>query len=309
MIFSEFYGAYYNCVAAIINEAIKRPLDDNDINYFVERFAFKDSFLNINMVNLTEKWGLLDSEGRAVVKNSPTMPLSSLQLRWLKSVMSDKRVNLFEDNCRAVLDSLKDVEPLYKEENIVVFDMCLDGDNYDDLSYRDNFKAVLSAIHNKKVIKVEYDSLSGGHKSLFVSPCKIEYSLKDDKFRLYACSKDKTVILRMSQIICVMEATGEYCSDIIQKSKSVTITVWDDLSGLGRNALERVMLQFSHFKKTAVKLGENEYEVTIEYDVTDETEVLIQLMSFGPLIKVTAPEDFVNLIKFRLAKQLEADIF
>ncbi|MCQ2482593.1 MAG: WYL domain-containing protein [Clostridia bacterium] len=309
MIFSEVYGAYYNCVAAILSAASERPLDDKDINYFVAKYAFKDSYLNINMSSLKDKWGLLNSEGRAVTKNAPTMPLTTLQLRWLKSVMADKRVSLFEENCQEVLNSLKDVEPLYKDESIVIFDKYADGDDYDDLNYRRNFKAVLAAIHNKKVIEIQYKSISGKLSNLTLSPCKIEYSLKDDKFRLFACVKNKSAVLRMSHILTVSETEGNYCSVITQNSKSVTVALRDDLSGLSRNVLERVMLQFSHYKKTAVKTGENEYEVTIEYDDGDETEVLIQLLSFGPLIKVTAPESFVDMIKNRLRKQLETGMF
>ena len=39
------------------------------------------------------------------------------------------------------------------------------------------------------------------------------------------------------------------------------------------------------------------------YDREDETEVLIRILSFGPMIKVIGSERFVNLIKDRLQKQ------
>ena len=35
----------------------------------------------------------------------------------------------------------------------------------------------------------------------------------------------------------------------------------------------------------------------------DETEIVIRVLSFGPMIKVIAPEHFENLIKERLIKQ------
>ncbi|MGE5629050.1 MAG: WYL domain-containing protein, partial [Solirubrobacterales bacterium] len=35
----------------------------------------------------------------------------------------------------------------------------------------------------------------------------------------------------------------------------------------------------------------------------DETELLIRILSFGPVIKVLAPEKFLNLIKERVMKQ------
>ncbi len=40
-----------------------------------------------------------------------------------------------------------------------------------------------------------------------------------------------------------------------------------------------------------------------DYDKDDETEMVIRILSFGPMIKVVQPEHFINLIKERLRKQ------
>ncbi|KIR02988.1 hypothetical protein P261_01803 [Lachnospiraceae bacterium TWA4] len=70
-----------------------------------------------------------------------------------------------------------------------------------------------------------------------------------------------------------------------------------------RNALERVLLHFAHFEKHVKKLDDLHYLITIFYDKEDETEMLIRILSFGPMIKVTAPKHFVGLIKKRLIEQ------
>ena len=70
-----------------------------------------------------------------------------------------------------------------------------------------------------------------------------------------------------------------------------------------RDALERVLLHFAHFEKTAERIEKNRYVVTIHYNKEDETEMVIRILSFGPVIKATAPEHFINLIKQRLLKQ------
>ena len=67
--------------------------------------------------------------------------------------------------------------------------------------------------------------------------------------------------------------------------------------------MERVLLHFAHFEKTAERIEKNRYVVTIHYNKEDETEMVIRILSFGPVIKVTAPEHFINLIKQRLLKQ------
>lgn len=70
-----------------------------------------------------------------------------------------------------------------------------------------------------------------------------------------------------------------------------------------RNALERVLLHFAHFEKQAEKLEEDRYRITIFYEKEDETELVIRILSFGPMVKVTSPQHFVDLIKQRLLAQ------
>ena len=48
---------------------------------------------------------------------------------------------------------------------------------------------------------------------------------------------------------------------------------------------------------------ENIYLVKLFYDESDETEMVIRLLSFGPMIKVIEPLEFKQLIRQRLKKQ------
>lgn len=73
-----------------------------------------------------------------------------------------------------------------------------------------------------------------------------------------------------------------------------------------RNALERVLLHFSHFEKTTRKLDEQCYEIKLWYDKSDETELLIRVLSFGPMLEVRAPADFLARLKRRISAQREA---
>ena len=91
-----------------------------------------------------------------------------------------------------------------------------------------------------------------------------------------------------------------YLNSGIPKSKKKTVGF--ELTDQ-RNALERAMLHFAHFEKQAEKAGEDRYKVKVTYDKEDETELVIRILSFGPMIKVTFPEDFVDLIRDRLKRQ------
>ncbi|MEG1931781.1 MAG: WYL domain-containing protein, partial [Pygmaiobacter sp.] len=94
-----------------------------------------------------------------------------------------------------------------------------------------------------------------------------------------------------------------YFKKTVPANKFVVIELYD-----ARNALERVLLHFAHFKKEAQRLDENHYRITIKYQQDDETELVIRVLSFGPFIRVTEPESFVELITKRLEMQKSCEL-
>jgi len=73
-----------------------------------------------------------------------------------------------------------------------------------------------------------------------------------------------------------------------------------------RNALERCMVHFAHFeKRTEYDEKADKYICSIRYNVKDETEVVIRVLSFGPTIKVVEPDTFIKEIRDRVKKQAE----
>ena len=92
-------------------------------------------------------------------------------------------------------------------------------------------------------------------------------------------------------------------TDITVKSRgkeSVILKIYDE-----RNAMERAMLQFADYRKNTRRCDDNSYLCEIFYDKDDETELLIEILSFGPMIQVIENDHFINLIKQRLKKQAE----
>ena len=62
-----------------------------------------------------------------------------------------------------------------------------------------------------------------------------------------------------------------------------------------RNSLERCMLKFADYEKHTIYDEERAvYTCSIYYDIQDETELLIDLLSFGPVIRVLEPERLVQ---------------
>ena len=298
MIFSELYSAYYNAVAEIIKVAIDHPIQKTELRNIVEKHAFSESVLNIEPAILEERWQIVKPDGSTNINLAPHMPLTITQKRWIKAITLDPRVRLFIDD----LDILPDVTPLFTQDDYVVFDKYSDGDDYEDESYRQRFRLILDAIQNSYPVRIEMDNRNGRRIHKVIVPTCLEYSEKDDKFRLIASAKTFSGTYNLGRIVKCERFNGSCetgdVSEIPTRKSCVIFELFDR-----RNALERVLLHFAHFEKEVERIEEDRYKVTIQYDTDDETEMVIRILSFGPMIKVIEPESFVNLIKERLLNQ------
>lgn len=69
------------------------------------------------------------------------------------------------------------------------------------------------------------------------------------------------------------------------------------------------MLHFSCFEKKIERLDSSgRYRCSIYYDKRWETELLIQVLYFGPIIKDIGPESFLRQVTERVANQPDRPI-
>ena len=303
MIFSEFYSAYYHTVAEILRQATDHPVGKEELRNIIEKNAFEESILNIEPALTEEKWQLLKADGTSVVKKKPQMPLTMLQKRWLKAISLDPRMKLFrEGQIDFERDEWKRIEPLFTPEDYDIFDQYSDGDPYSDENYIRNFRLILDAIEHQYPLRVETYNRKGKRVQTILLPQYLEYSEKDDKFRVIARDFRLGVTVNLGRIVCCEKYVGDEKGKVFRRISPRKRTVVFELKN-ERSALERVLLHFAHFEKQAEKLDEKHYKITVAYDKDDETELVIRILSFGPMIKVVAPAHFENLIKERLMKQ------
>lgn len=303
MIFSELYSAYYHTVAKILKQALNHSVGKEELRTIIKENAFAESSLNMEPALLEGKWQLLKSDGTTVLKKEPEMPLTTLQKQWIKAISLDPRMKLFpEGQIDFEKSEWKDIEPLFTPEDYSVFDKYSDGDNYKDETYIQNFRMVLDAIENQYPLQIETYNHKGKVIYIILLPRYLEYSEKDDKFRLIGQGLKLGGTVNLGRIIhCEKYAGDEKWKSlhrIPSRKRSVVFELNDE-----RSALERVLLHFAHFEKQAERLDGKHYKITVNYDKDDETEIVIRILSFGPMIKVVAPAHFENLIKERLIKQ------
>ena len=296
--FNEIYGTYFNVVSSILRQAQEKQLTKDSLELLVREQAFADSCLTIPKALQDGSWPLLQKDMTTPLRHAPAMPLTTLQRRWLKSLLTDKRIQLYDVDC----SGLEDVEPLFSQEQFVYFDCYNDGDPYDDPQYKQHFRLLLQAIAEKRRVEISFLNNKNDNMLKKYLPTQIEYSAKDDKFRLKAVcgsSLHYVNVARIKECQLLEQDAAEICEQKVPERCKLTALLTDE-----RNALERAMLHFSHLEKTTERLDEKHYKLHLTYDKSDAIEMVIRILSFGPLLQVQEPASFIELLRKRLQKQL-----
>ena len=300
MIFNEIYSAYYNAVAKIITSIINCNADEKTVNKIIEENAFGESMLTVLPSLKSEKWQLVKADMTTPIQHIPTMPLTTIQKQWLKAISLDPRIKLFGIE----FQGLDDVEPMFTSDDYYIYDKYSDGDPFDNEKYIEHFRTILSAMKNKQNLKIEMLNHKGNTVYSRCIPERIEYSEKDDKFRLVTSGCRFIKIININRIT----KCNIYNGDTILKStppeptyEEITLKVKDE-----RNALERCLLHFAHFEKRAERVGDH-YVLHVRFNRDDEPEMVIRVLSFGPMVEVLGSESFKKLIiaKLKIQKSCE----
>ncbi len=300
MLFNEIYSAYYNALAILINRAIDGELNSRNAYDFIKTEAFRESFVYIMDAIQKEQWQIITKEFKTPIKNYTRMPLTTLQKQFLKSISLDKRFALFTNG---KIEGLDDVEPLYEEKDFYYFDLINDGDPYESPEYIDVFKKVLCALKEKRKLHITFIDGKGNNQRKVCIPRRLEYSEKDDKFRLLCLGVHSLSTINLARIkSCELQDEFDEMAlkPLIRNKESIVLEITDE-----RNALERCMLHFSNYEKVTTQLDGKHYEMKLTFNKDDETEVLIRVLSFGPLVKVKSPDHFIGKIRERLMRQKE----
>lgn len=299
MLFSEVYSCYYDTIAELISKAIEGTLDNKTMDAVIRDKAFAESMVDIPRALKNGKWPLIKSDYSSVIKNPPKKPLTLLEKRWLRSLLSDKRIKLFDIS----YEELSDVEPLFDEDIFVRFDVYKDGDPYDNPQYIGNFRTLLAAIKQKCLVHINYTDGRGVVHSLDCAVDNLEYSPKNDRFRVIGVSDNNTVIINLSGISECVLLDKQFCAEDfrpLRNKKELEAILYDT-----NNALDRAMICFSYLEKETIKTDDTKYLFKLRYFEEDESEIIIQLLSFGTSLRVVSPQDLKDKIMQRIKRQID----
>lgn len=316
-IFHEMYGNYFRIVSEILRQ---KEITKEQINKIVSEHGFKETnfFLPDKILSRNgDGWQLLEKEDgilKRILKHEPVSLLTEIQKRWLKSKLDDPKINLFmrKDVISALKKRLESVKPLYRNEYFRYTDRFIDGDDFSDINYQENFRIVLNAVKNHEILEISFNSNTGKKITGYYVPVKIQYSPKNNRFRLFTfVFKENAIsgngIINIGRITEIRK-TGELWKKgisveeyFLQRKCNEPVTVCVSKE---RNATERFFMEFAPYKKsTELDLSSGNCVVKIWYDYQGETELLIRLLGFGSVIEIISPPEFRQKAKERIDRQ------
>lgn len=259
------------------------------------------------------------------------IPLTKWELRWLLTILDDPKMTLFLT--KDTISSLKgiippEITPIKIRESSDT-DIATSADNiyyfdrYHSESYRIDshlFRTLLSALHNSEALNINYNAGKGTTFKGVYYPIYIEFSKRDDRFRLYVQeAKTDRIYMMNCDWISTAELTGtnfdmyrcqSVLKDFFTANQCEVSVEFEDT----RNILDRILNEFSPWKKICECIRKKDknnsvpakYKLTIYYHGYDQMDMVIRLMSYGPYIRFIDKEHFIcQEIMKRIGKQQE----
>lgn len=319
-LFEKIYGCYYQAVGQILKEAAQHPITQERMREIIAERGYQESALILLPKLCSGDWALLEDCGnqtyRSLLKHPPQTPLTNLQKSWLKALLLDDKIPLFltPKEQKDFLEEWSDVPPLYDPEDFYLFDQFADGDVYSSRAYQKHFSLLLEAMETGRMLSGEYFRKNKRPLSMELAPCQLQYSAKNNRFRLLCLqirsgaahrptiwNLDRILTLRLLPKPAPDTVSSYRFSSAEKKTEPVVIAINGQ-----RNSLERCMLHFANYEKhTQYDPDSGVWKCSIYYDDSDEPELLIELLSFGPVLKVLEPASFAEKIRKRVVRQQE----
>lgn len=328
-LFNEVKNRYFQLVFRIINECAEgkaradmlKIIDDGEFEQKVigkNQQSFADMLLNRcmedeNLNLLKERKGLF----YPCIESTEKLPLpirfTDLEKAWLKALLHQPEIRMVLSN--------NVIEKLNKE--LDCFDSPLNNDyieitntiKFSEIpqaeSYEENFRIILKALVEEKPIRYSnIDKRGNVYQDKLALPVNIEYSMRDSRFRvsLYSIDDKRPVmanIFSLSDIRIVDDVNidRETAKKLIFEQKysdePVILEVTDR-----RTAMERCFMCFSGVERTARDLGNNKYEMRLNYYLFEEENLVQNIISLGPYVKVISPQRIADEVIKRVKKAL-----
>lgn len=237
------------------------------------------------------------------------LPLSALEIQWMINILNHPLAKCFlvEEEIAHILEWLDDAE-LFDINTVVLHDQYIGVEEfYNNSNFGESIQKIMRAIRENRMVTIKYKSQYGRQSNYECSPVYIEYSKRDNRIRVRAVSRSniaKTFNLERILDVAILDetfdkVTAENTIEKHLKENECELVIFFNET---RNIPDRILTEFSCFKKKCVKWGTERYRMTLYYDKEDKREILVRLLSYGSLINVF---DDTGDVRHELIERLE----
>lgn len=328
-VFSDIKSNFYRALEEIINTTYKNgEISQKEVQEILKKYncnfpsvekkilnRYEDEDKNLNILKKD------DSDRKYILNlNSPIKPyILDIELLWLKFIINSRYINLFLDD-----KTIEKVKKIKVKNSILLDSETIKFKNFSKvmtkdeiIRMRENFKTIVDAILDKRIISYEYIKRDGNKIQNVGIPVKVQYSIKDDLFYviIYSISQDKFAKCIISNISSlrvedeskfVKPSTDEILqrySDFLKSCEAkepIVLEVENE-----RNSLERAFLLFSPFKKSARFINEKgKHQISLYYYTFEEMEIISRILYLGKHVVVVSPQRIRDEIISRIKKAL-----
>lgn len=222
------------------------------------------------------------------------LPLSRLECRWLKTILEDPKISLFlsDDEIDAIRDCLGGTEAL-PADRIHYMDRSDTAPEH-VMEKRPRLQMVLDAICGQKKLRVTYRPDRGNIMEGIYLPAVVEYSMRNDVFRIHFFCEETNRIITMNleriveiavlenesfSLAAVRERLREHQRHEMEK---LTITFTDR-----KNTADRILNELSPWRKRCYfDRTQRVYTMTLYYPRQDYLELVVRLLGYGPVLQI-----------------------
>jgi len=330
-LFHEYKNKYFHLVLRILNLS-KYGLYREEIIKLIEEEEYDEKIIGkdfrtfegmlLNEYGESENFNLLrkeDDKYYSVINKGEGMPLkvrfSKLEKNWLNGMIKEPIVQalLGEEIIKKLESALKNVTE-GSNDTIEFTNKVRSDSDYDLKKLVEYFYIILEGIIEEKPIKyTNVDKDGDEYKDQLALPIRIEFSLKDNKFRasFFSLSEERAILVNLHTLKSVkitenikLEVTREDVLKILKQKKYCNVPITIELTDI-RGAMERCFMSFSSYERSSRFVGDNKYEIDIYYYTFEEADVIRKIMSLGPYVKIKSPSRVKHIIIDRITKAFE----
>ena len=308
-LFNDYKNRYYRCIQNIINQIYNgEKYDKKDIRKILHNAYLEEESILVNELVNKNFFKFEDDIVKLRIDYNIPIRLNDLELAYLKMFVEDDEFNKVLDD--EILEKLKknlnDVQSLdynkfWKRENIDKY-----GDSLKNNEIRNNILILEKAILNNKYIKYSSKNRNGDiFENKIAYPYKIEYSIKNNKYRLIIFFDNRAIKINIDSITNikileerdVLEKEKIQIQDFIKNRKNIGAPLVLKIED-NNNTLDRCFNLFSAYDKKYYYDTDNNLILNIYYHNFDEAEIVRDILSLGKSVIVLEPKKIRDNKKF-----------